>query len=137
MLSIAGRLADIVGVLPAPIRASEGTESALDRLPEAFTRKLEIVRNAAGPDRIPGLEVSAFVIARITARRRAATERLIAEQGWTDVGVEDVRTMPTVLIGSRDEIRHQLRERRERFGLSYLVASDHDLDAVAQLIDEV
>ena len=42
--------------------------------------------------------------------------------------------MPTMLIGSVDEIRDQLHERRERFGLSYLVASDTELDVVERVI---
>lgn len=42
--------------------------------------------------------------------------------------------MPTIFIGSAGQIREDLRARRERFGLSYFVASDRDLPALAEII---
>jgi hypothetical protein len=42
--------------------------------------------------------------------------------------------MPTILIGSAGQIRADLHARRERFGLSYLVSSDADLPAVAEIV---
>src|SRR5262250_128396 len=59
MLRIAARHADIVGVLPAPIKDSEDRDDHSDRLPAAFDRKLGVLRGAAG-DRFGELEVSAF-----------------------------------------------------------------------------
>ena len=42
--------------------------------------------------------------------------------------------MPTVFIGSAEQIREDLAARRERHGLSSLVGSDHDLATIAQII---
>jgi hypothetical protein len=42
--------------------------------------------------------------------------------------------MPTLFIGSLGQIRSDLRARRERFGLSYLVAGEASLPALAQII---
>jgi hypothetical protein len=42
--------------------------------------------------------------------------------------------MPTVFIGSPDQIRADLRERQERFGLSYLVAGEDSQGALAEVI---
>jgi hypothetical protein len=42
--------------------------------------------------------------------------------------------MPTVLVGSAAQIRDDLDERRERFGLSHLVTSDADLPALERVI---
>ncbi len=42
--------------------------------------------------------------------------------------------MPTILIGSADQIRADLQERRDRFGLSYLITSDQARPALAQVI---
>jgi hypothetical protein len=42
--------------------------------------------------------------------------------------------MPTVFIGSVTQIREDLRARHERYGLSYLVTSDHDLSILREII---
>jgi probable F420-dependent oxidoreductase len=134
MLRLAARHANIVGILPAPIKASEDTDESADRTPAAFDAKLDILRAAAG-DRFAELELSAFVTVRLTDHRRTATEELIADRGWAGTTVEAVWDMPTVLIGSAAQIRDDLRERRERFGLSYVVTSDHDLSVLERIIE--
>ncbi len=42
--------------------------------------------------------------------------------------------MPTIYVGSPAQICDDLASRRERFGLSYLVTSDHDLPALSTVI---
>jgi len=133
MLRLAARHADIVGVLPAPIRDSADTDDPRDRLPAAFDAKLAVVREAAG-DRFEDLEISAFGTFIVTGKRRAGTEDLLARRGWTGIGVEDVWQMPTIFIGTLDQIRGDLRARRERFGLSYLVAGEDELPALAEIV---
>jgi probable F420-dependent oxidoreductase len=133
MLGVAARHADTVGLLPAPIRASQDRDDALDLLPAALDSKIAVLRERAG-DRFPALELSAFVTIRITGHRRSDTEALIARRGWSGVGVDAVWQMPTILIGSVAQIRADLRARRERFGLSYLVTSDRALPALAEVI---
>jgi hypothetical protein len=134
MLRLAARHADIVGVLPAPIGDSTGSDDPRDRLPAAFHAKIAVVREAAG-DRFADLEISAFGTFVITSKRRAETEDLIARRGWTGIDVETVWQMPTLFIGSLDQIRADLRARRERFGLSYLVADENGLPALAEIIN--
>ncbi len=133
MLRLAARHADIVGVLPAPIRDPGGAEDARDRLPAAFDAKLAVLREAAA-DRFPDLEIQALATFIITDRRRADTEDLIARNGWTGLDVDSVWKMPTVFIGTPDQIRADLRARRERFGLSYLVAGQDSLPALTTII---
>ena len=72
---------------------------------------------------------------RLTDHRRAATDELIADRGWTGITAEAVWEMPTILIGSAAQIREDLQKRRERFGLSYLVTSDKDLPTLKALLD--
>jgi len=133
MLRIAARYADIVGVLPAPIRGSTDGDDPIDRLPAAFDQKLGVLRTAAG-DRFGRLEVSAIAsFAVTTGDRRAATEELIAQRGWGGIEAESVWQMPTVFIGSAAQIREDLLSRRDRFGLSYLVATDRDLPTLAEI----
>jgi probable F420-dependent oxidoreductase len=132
MLRLAARHADIVGVLPAPIRDSADGDDPRDRLPAAFDAKVGVLREAAG-DRFGDLEVNAFGTFIVTGSRRAATEDLIARRGWTGIDAETVWQMPTIFIGSPEQIRSDLLERRNRWGLSYLVAGASALPALAEI----
>jgi probable F420-dependent oxidoreductase len=133
MLRIAARQADIVGLLPAPIKDSDDREDPHDRLPPALDERLALLRSAAG-DRFGQLELSALATFSITGRRRASTEELIARRGWDGIDAETVWQMPTVYIGSVSQIREDLQARQERFGLSYLVTADHDLPTLTRII---
>jgi probable F420-dependent oxidoreductase len=133
MLRLAARHADIVGILPAPIKDAQDRDDSVDRQAAAFQNKLAVLRSAAGA-RFDQLELSAFATFRITPNRRAATDELIAERGWAGIEAEDVWQMPTVYLGSVEQIREDLAARRERFGLSYLVASERDTHTVTQII---
>jgi hypothetical protein len=88
-----------------------------------------------------GLAAAAAVTTRlrlgtfiITGQRRARTEDLIVSRGWTGIDVEAVWQMPTIFIGSLEQIRSDLRARRERFGLSYLVVGEDGLPALAEIV---
>src|SRR5439155_10084536 len=126
MLRLAARHADIVGVLPAPIRGSTDGDDPQDRLPAAFEAKIGIVRDAAA-ERFANIELNAFATFVITDNRRAATDELIARRGWSGIDVEAVWSMPTIFIGSPDQIRADVQARRERFRLSYLVVGEDDM----------
>jgi len=132
MLRLAARHADIAGILPAPIRDSADGDDPRDRLPAAFDAKVGVLREAAG-NRFGNLEISALGAFIVTGRRLAATEDLIARRGWTGIDAETVWQMPTIFIGSADQIRSDLLERRDRHGLSYLVADDSALPALAEI----
>jgi len=136
MLRLAARHADIVGVLPAPIRDSTDSDDPRDRLPAAFDAKIRVVREAAG-GRFGNLEINAFGTFIITDERRAETENLIVRRGWTGIDVETVWQMPTIFIGSPQQIRSDLRARQERFGLSYLVVGENDLPAIAEIVSDL
>jgi probable F420-dependent oxidoreductase len=133
MLGVAGRYADTVGLLPAPIKSADDPDDPLDLLPAALDQKIGVLRERAG-DRFPALELSTFVTVRMTSQRRQDTEALIAERGWGGIDVSAVWEMPTILIGSVAQIREDLLARRERFGLSYLVTPDRDLPALTKII---
>jgi hypothetical protein len=45
--------------------------------------------------------------------------------------------MPTVFIGSAAQIRDDLRARRERFGLSYLVAAESARPELTEIISRL
>ena len=133
MLRLAARHADTVGILPAPIRDSADGDDPRDRLPAAFDAKLDVLREAAG-DQFANLEISAIATFIVTGRRLAETEDLIAGRGWSGIDAKEVWQMPTIFIGSPDQIRADLLARRERFGLSYLVAGEDSQPALAEVI---
>jgi len=133
MLRLAARYADIVGLLPAPIRGPDDADDPADRLPAAFDAKRAIVESAAG-GRFSQLELSAFATFVLTDTRRSSTEDLIASRGWHGVDPETVWQMPTIFIGSADQIREDLVARRDRYRLSYLIASNNDLTTLSKII---
>ena len=45
--------------------------------------------------------------------------------------------MPSVFIGSVNEIADQMEQRRERYGFSYYVVSDRQLDRAAPLVERL
>jgi len=136
MLRLAARHADIVGLLPAPIRDSTDSDDPRDRLPAAFDAKIRVLRESAG-GRFGNLEINAFGTFIITDERRAETGNLIVRRGWTGIDVETVWQMPTIFIGSPQQIRSDLRARQERFGLSYLVVGENDLPAIAEIVSDL
>jgi probable F420-dependent oxidoreductase len=133
MLRLAARHADIVGVLPAPIQNSTDSDDPHDRLPAAFGAKIRVIREAAG-QRFGNLDINAFATFIITDKRRSETEQMIVQRGWSGIDVEAVWQMPTIFIGSVDQIHSDLQERLERFGLSYLVVSEDGLNVLAKIV---
>lgn len=133
MLRLAARHADVVGLLPAPIKNSTDSDDPADRLPAAFDAKVAVLREAAG-DRFGALELNALGTFVLTNRRRADTEELIRQRGWSGIDAETAWQMPTIFIGSAAQIREDLHARRERFGLSYLVAAEDARPALTEII---
>jgi len=133
MLALAGRHADIAGILPAPIRGDDDSDDPADRGPAAMAAKLAVLASAAG-ERYGQLELSTFATFLVTSQRRRETEALIEQRGWSGIGCEQVWEMPTVFIGSTEQIHQDLQQRRAGLGLSYFVSSDRRLDHLEQVI---
>lgn len=133
MLQLAGREADIVGILTTSVASGTVQDDPSERFAVAVEQKLEHVRAGAG-DRYDELELSLIptVIASVDRERTAA--ELIATRGWAGVSVTDVLEMPSFLIGTQDEICADLLERRARYGFSYYVVSDEQLEAFAPFV---
>ncbi len=136
MLRLAGRTADIVGVLPAPIVGTAETENPADRSPEAFDAKAAVVREAAGK-RAADVELSVFATMIRTDRRREATEQLIQQQRWGGISCEQVWEMPSVLIGNAAQLAEAALARRARHGLTYFITSDDVVDDIGATMSEL
>jgi probable F420-dependent oxidoreductase len=133
ILSIAARHADIVGILNAPIANGVLADDPTTRLAEAMAQKIEWIRQAAG-ERFPLLELSLVISVVIAEDRRQSAERFALQKGWRGITVDDVLEMPSVFIGSVHQIADQMHARRERYGLSYFVVSDRDLDTASPIV---
>ncbi|MEA2636658.1 MAG: hypothetical protein QOH92_3425 [Chloroflexota bacterium] len=133
LLTLAAKEADIISIMPRSRRDGSGLEDA-DASPEAFTRKLAWIRDAAG-ERFSALELNTLVqTVVITDRRRDAATPLAKEYSME---VDQVFETPLVLIGSVDQIAENLEQRRERFGLSYITVFEKDLENLARVIDRL
>ena len=124
MLGIAGREADIVGILPKALPNGTISEELSERSPQTMAQKIEWVREAAG-DRFPDLELSTIV--SVVAARR----------GWAGLPAERVLDLPSMLVGEPDRIAEQLHARRERYGLSYFVVSDQDMAGFSPVVQRL
>jgi probable F420-dependent oxidoreductase len=133
MLRLAGREADIVGILGTSTRTGTLLDDPAERLAGAVDEKIARVREGAG-DRFDTVELSTVIGVTITDHPLREAETLGRRRGWTSVAPEQVLGMPSLAIGSIDGIAETLEARRERFGLSYYVVSDSALEAFAPVV---
>ncbi len=133
MLQLAGQHADIVGFLTTSVASGALHDDPTERLATAVEQKIAWVREGAGC-RFAEIELSLIPSIIVTDDREGATEQLIRERGWSAISPEQVWAMPAVLIGTIPEIIETLQTRRERYGFSYYVIADAQLDACAPLV---
>ena len=133
ILSIAARDADIVsiGVRTRP----DGDHDWRSATEEAVATKVAWIREAAG-DRFPGLELNVMIYGlAVTGDRRGAARRTADHRpGLTE---DEVLDSPHFLIGSVDQIGDDLRRRRERHGISYVIVPEAFVDAVAPVVERL
>ena len=132
-LSLAAREASIVGLVPRARRDGSGLD--LNDLSDAATReKLEWVRAAAG-ERFDSLEINTLIQAVAVAdQRMAAADRLASR---FKVAREVVLETVYVALGTIEEICETLRQRRERYGVSYLTVFERDMEAFAPVVERL
>jgi len=131
VLSIAAREADIVGINPNLRAGAIGLESAKDSLREKTDEKVQWVRDAAGA-RIDEIEIQMrFFITSVRDNRMKLAEQMAPAFG---VSPEEVLESSATLVGTVDEIIEQLHQRRERWGLSYVVVGLENVDEFAPIV---
>jgi alkanesulfonate monooxygenase SsuD/methylene tetrahydromethanopterin reductase-like flavin-dependent oxidoreductase (luciferase family) len=137
MLAIAAREADIVGILPGPLNAGEPTvNDPVAYAPERYAQKIALLREAAG-ERFSQLELSVITTPVFTDNRRQGAELAAQRRGWSGVSVEEILEVPTIFIGTVEQIAEQMLERRERFGISYYMIFDSHMEASAPLVERL
>jgi probable F420-dependent oxidoreductase len=133
MLEMAGREATIVNILPKALPAGAISEDPAERLAATVAQKIDAIRQAAGA-RFVQIELSLFATIRLTDDVQGAAERLIVERGWQGATVDDVLAMPAVFLGSVERVVELMRERRARYGVSYYIVTDEEMEAVAPVV---
>ncbi|MGH7962945.1 MAG: TIGR03621 family F420-dependent LLM class oxidoreductase, partial [Candidatus Binatia bacterium] len=136
MLGIAGREADIVHFMPRPIITGDLVDDPRDRLTRCVGEKVAWLRESAG-ERFDRIELSLGATFVVTPDRRAATERLIRERQWHGIAVEEVWDMPSIFIGSVDQIVLDLQARREALGFSYFIVSDTEMEVCGPVVERL
>jgi probable F420-dependent oxidoreductase len=136
MLALAGREADIVGILPKALPNGTISEEITERLPATIAQKVEWVRQAAGA-RFHELELNMVISPIFTERRRQRAEQMAREREWSGIAAGDVLNMPSIFIGTPDQIVEDLLRRREQYGFSYFVVSDSNMEAFAPIVNRL
>ena len=131
VLGLAAREADIVGVNPSLAAGYVGTEVLETTTAEYYDRRIEWIRDAAG-DRFDQLELQVLTfLVQIVPDREDAVARLA---GLMSVTPEQIDSSPIALIGTTDQIIETLVHRRERFGFSYVVVHEAEIEAFAPVV---
>ncbi len=140
VLSIAAREADIVSL--APRVTPQETADPASLTISGTDQKVKWIREAAGA-RFGELELNIYFGAPvlITGDRRSAA-RAVADQRRASYGVSEdvVLESPHFAIGTVDQIVEDLRARRDRFHLSYVVVGrggPSDIDAFAPVVERL
>jgi probable F420-dependent oxidoreductase len=139
LLTVAAELADIVGFTGFNPGRTRGGAAITHFTPEGLEERIGLVRERAGA-RFDSLELHALVqYVLVTDDRRRAAEDLAAQFGG-GLTAGQVLESPFLLIGTHEQMADALRERRERFGVSYWTVfarrpgRELDLDAFAPVI---
>ena len=136
MLGIAAREANIIGIQTASLGTGRSVADPSGLLAETIAEKIGWVRQQAGA-RFDQIELSIVSSVIVAENRREAAERLARERGWQGLSVERVFEMPSIFIGSVDQIVDEMQKRRERYGISYYVVSDRSLETMAPIVERI
>ena len=131
ILTLAGRLADIVSVNFDNSAGKLGATSVASSGADQTAQKLEWIR-AGAADRFDDveLEIGAYFVA--VADDPGATISAMASR--FGVSEEEIAAHPHALLGSVDTVCETLRERRERFGFSYVTIPQRNLEEFGPVV---
>jgi len=134
VLTLAGRVADIVSFNFNNAEGKVGANSVRTSSAALMDERVSWVREGAG-DRFADieLEVGGYFLA-ITDDALGTAAKFAAPFGLT---AEEMLEHPNALIGSIDAICDRLVERRERYGISYVMVSTRSTEAFAPVVSRL
>lgn len=129
LLALAAREADIVGLFPTTLFTKA---ARFDFSWRSAALQTTWVSEHAGERSI---EIQILVTDTIVTDHRRTAVAEVARRYEQDEAT--IATSPYVLIGTLDEIRAQLLERRERLGISYFTVRGPDVERLAPVVREL
>ena len=132
-LQLAAARADIVGY--GGILQAKGKPPGTFRIvtAEEMDERVGYFVDCAG-GRAADIEANLLIqVVAVTDDRAGFAERFIAEHS-PDLSVDQLLSAPVVLIGTIEQIAGQLRERRDRYGISYFCVHEPSLEDFAPVI---
>jgi probable F420-dependent oxidoreductase len=134
ILTLAGRYADVVSVVPSLAAGYIGPEVAAEAVLDRYQERVRWAQEAAG-DRADDLELQCWTAAvQVVPNADEVFESLAP---IFDLTTDQLRAAPLALIGTAAEIAETLRKRREELGFSYIVVHEAEMDALAPVIAEL
>ena len=131
VLRLAGREADIVGVNPNLRAGAITAAAALDTLADVTRKKIDWVREGAG-DRFDEIELQIrYFVAAITDDARGFAELV---GGGFGIDADDALASAVALVGTVDSVCDALVQRREEWGVSYVVLGEDTFEAFAPVV---
>ncbi len=132
LLRVAAKEADIVGLTGIAFRDGGTEPDVSDFRAAVVDERVRLVRETAGA-RLAQLELNALVQRVIvTDDRRKAAHELAAR--WPSLTADDLLASPYVLVGTVDQMLDDLRARRDRWGISYVMTHEPFMDALAPVV---
>ena len=131
VLSIAGREADIVGINPSIHSGQVDAAAARNGVAEETDRKVQWVKDGAG-DRYDDLELNLLQFAGIVTDDRTGTMEQMAP--LFGLAPDELDMYPHACIGSVEEIADDLRARRDRWDVSYIVFQGETMEPMAPVV---
>jgi probable F420-dependent oxidoreductase len=133
VLRFAAREADIVGINPTLTSGAIDQSTFASMTAEAVDEKVAVVTDAAtAAGRLDAIElnVRAFLVT-VTDDVEGATNTIVEFSGASR---EMIEASPFVLVGPPSKLIDDLVARRERWGFSYVIVGQNDLDAFAPVV---
>ena len=132
LLGVAAREADIVGLTGIAFRRGGAQPDVSDFRAAAVDERVRLLRETAA-GRFEQLELNALVQRVIvTDDRHKAAQELTAR--WPHLTADDLLASPYVLLGTVDQLVDNLRARRDRWGISYVMTHEPFMDAHAPVV---
>ncbi len=134
VLRLAAREADIVGVNPRLSSGVIGPEAIASALPEEYDRRIAWVRAEAG-ERFEEIELQALTfLVHVGPGAAKKLEELAPAFGMTS---EQASQVPIALAGTVDSIVETIEERKERWGFTYWVIHEDQIEAFAPVVSRL
>jgi probable F420-dependent oxidoreductase len=135
VLEVAAREADIIGLTGIAFRRGSAAPDVSDFRAAVVDERVRLVRELAGARR-PHIELNVLVQRVIVTDDRCRAARELAAH-WPQLTADNVLATPYLLVGSVDQMVDDLRARRDRWGMSYVMTHEAFVDALAPVVERL